>query len=101
MAGLPPGHYLMEVHRVGYGVNDVYTDYLKMGSPASLTREQVGFLAQRNEGRPVLTEGVRVGKTGEFLRSFPMRENDVYLVTLRSAHDSFRVPAIRGRARKT
>ena len=100
MAGLPPGRYLMEVHRVGYGVNDVYTDYLKMGSPASLTREQVSFLAQRNDGRPVLTERVRVGKTGLMVRSFPMRENDVYLVTLRSGHDSFRVPAIRGRARK-
>ena len=100
MAGLPPGRYSMEVHRVGYGVNDVYTDYLKLGSPASLTREQVSFLAQRNEGRPVLTEGVRVGKTGEFVSSFPMRENDVYLVTLRSAHDSFRVPAVRGRASK-
>ena len=100
MAGLPPGRYAMEVHRVGYGVNDVYTDYLKMGSPASLTREQVSFLAQRNDGRPVLTERVRVGQTGVFLRSFPMRENDVYLVTLRSVHDSFRVPTIRGRARK-
>jgi xylan 1,4-beta-xylosidase len=82
LMGLLPGSYTLNVYQVGYGVNDVYTDYFKMGSPATLTREQVRSLAERNNGRPVSTERVRVGRSGEFSRSFQIRENDVYLVTL-------------------
>lgn len=86
LKGLQAGRYAIKVYRVGYGVNDVYTDYLKMGSPQSLTREQVSLLAQRNDGRSVTTERVRIGKTGEFVRRLPMRRNDVYLVTLHPLH---------------
>ena len=82
LTGLLPGRYKLNVYRVGYGVNDVYTDYLKMGSPSTLTREQVLLLAERNNGRPVSTELVRIGRAGKFTRSFPMRANDVHLVTL-------------------
>jgi xylan 1,4-beta-xylosidase len=80
--GLPVGSYTLNVYKVGYGVNDVYTDYFKMGSPPTLTREQVRSLAERNDGRPVSTQRVRVDQSGEFSSNFPMRENDVYLVTL-------------------
>jgi len=72
----------LNVYRVGYGVNDVYTDYFKMGSPATLTREQVQALAERNNGQPVSTMRVRVNTSGALSRNVPMRENDVYLVTL-------------------
>jgi xylan 1,4-beta-xylosidase len=67
---------------VGYGANDVYTDYLKLGSPPTLSRGQVRLLAGRNDGRPVSTALVNVGASGEFTRSLPLRENDVYLLTL-------------------
>ena len=80
LKGLPAGNYTMRIYRVGYGVNDVYTDYLRMGSPMTLTREQVSELAARNDGRPVTTSRVKV--TSGFSEDFALRENDVYLVTL-------------------
>jgi xylan 1,4-beta-xylosidase len=80
--GLPSGGYEMNIYKIGYQANDVYTDYFKMGSPASLTREQVRQLAERNDGRPVTTQPVRIAGDGLFTREFPIRENDVYLVTL-------------------
>jgi xylan 1,4-beta-xylosidase len=81
-AGLPRGSYTLNVYRVGYGVNDVYTDYLKMGSPATLTREQVQALAERNNGQPVSSMRVKVNTSGVLSRNVSMRENDVYLITL-------------------
>ena len=78
----PPGSYTLNVYRVGYGVNDVYTDYFRMGSPPTLTREQVRLLAGRNDGRPASTALVEVKASGVFSRDFPLRENDVYLITL-------------------
>lgn len=82
LTGLPPGSYTLNVYRVGYGVNDVYTDYFKLGSPATLTREQVRALAARNNGDPVSTARVQITRAGAFTRDFPLRENDVYLITL-------------------
>jgi xylan 1,4-beta-xylosidase len=82
ITGLPRGSYTLSVYRVGYGVNDVYTDYLKMGSPQVLTREQVRLLAGRNDGRAVSSVRVKVGASGAFARGFQLRENDLYLVTL-------------------
>jgi xylan 1,4-beta-xylosidase len=82
ITGLPKGNYTMNVYRVGYDVNDVYTDYYKMGSPPTLTREQVRLLAQSNDGRAILTLNIQVKSTGIFSRELPLRENDVYLVML-------------------
>jgi xylan 1,4-beta-xylosidase len=80
LTGLPAGSYSMKVYRVGYGVNDVYTDYMKMGSPPALTREQAHELATRNDGRPVMTS--RLSLTSTFSHKIPLRQNDVCLVTL-------------------
>ena len=80
LKGLPAGSYMMRIYRVGYGVNDVYTDYLRMGSPMTLTREQAGQLAAHNDGRPVKNSRVKI--TNGFSQDFALRENDVYLVTL-------------------
>ena len=82
VAGLKPGSYTLSVYRTGYGMNDVYTDYLKLGSPRTLTREQVKTLAQQNDGRATLTTRVVVGARGSFSRDFPIRENDVFLIKL-------------------
>ncbi|MBV8858624.1 MAG: glycoside hydrolase [Acidobacteria bacterium] len=82
LSGLPPGSYTLSVYRVGYGVNDVYTDYLKMGSPPALTREQLRALAGRNDGTPVMIARVEVKASAPFVHDLPMRENDVYLLTL-------------------
>ena len=56
-----------------------------MGSPPTLTREQVRSLAERNDGRPVSTTRVEVKADGVFTRELPLRENDVYLLTLLTA----------------
>jgi xylan 1,4-beta-xylosidase len=80
VSGLPGGRYSLNIYRVGYDVNDVYTSYLKMGSPATLTREQAQMLAAKNDGRPLSTKVVEI--KGSFTQDLPMRENDVYLLTL-------------------
>jgi xylan 1,4-beta-xylosidase len=85
-AGLPGGTYTLKIYRIGYGINDVYTDYLKMGSPPSLTREQVKTLSERNDGRPVSTTRVELKTSGSFSRNVPLRENDAYLITLQPLH---------------
>jgi xylan 1,4-beta-xylosidase len=82
VAGLPPGTYQAKVYRVGYQVNDVYTDYLRMGAPPTLTREQVSELADRDDGHPVSTASVHINRGQAFVRQIPLRENDVYLITL-------------------
>jgi xylan 1,4-beta-xylosidase len=88
VSGVPPGKYTMRLFRVGYDVNDVYTDYFRMGSPSTLTREQVRTLADKNDGKAESTITVDVPSSGIFSRDIPLRENDVCLVLLqpRSAH---------------
>jgi xylan 1,4-beta-xylosidase len=82
LKGLPAGRYELKLYRVGYRVNDVYGDYLEMGSPATLTREQVRRLAEKNDGRPASAARVTVVAGRAFTRDLPLRENDVYLMTL-------------------
>jgi xylan 1,4-beta-xylosidase len=55
-----PGNYRLNVYRVGHNVNDVYADYLKAGSPLNLTREQVQVLAEKNDGRAVVSTPIRI-----------------------------------------
>lgn len=82
IAGLPAGDYKISIYRVGYHVNDVYGDYLQMGSPATLNREQVRALAEKSDGRPVETVNLRIRAGQTFNRDVQLRENDVYLITL-------------------
>jgi len=82
VAGLPPGAYRLNVYRVGYRVNDVYGDYLKLGSPSTLQRRQVLELAERNDGRTIDTARIRITRGRDFVRDLWLRENDVYLITL-------------------
>jgi xylan 1,4-beta-xylosidase len=82
IAGLPPGQYQTKVYRVGYQINDVFADYLKLGSPPALTREQVRELAEKNDGRPIVAGSIRLRAGQTFIRDVPLRENDIYLITL-------------------
>ncbi|MEN8255254.1 MAG: PA14 domain-containing protein [Verrucomicrobiota bacterium] len=79
---LAAGKYELNVYKVGYRVNDVYTDFLAMGSPAAPTREQVAKLAARNDGAPIETTTIRIGNFEKFTKEFDLRENDVLLVTM-------------------
>lgn len=82
VANLAPGRYRISVYRVGYRINDPYADYLDMGRPSQLTREQVARIKEHNAGKAVHTEAATVRKGERLERTFPMRDNDVYLVTM-------------------
>jgi xylan 1,4-beta-xylosidase len=81
---LPPGRYLQTVYQVGYRANDAYAIYKDMGSPAQLTRAQVANIHAGSDGKPVSQSTVTIRADGIFEHQLPLRENDVFLVTLSS-----------------
>ena len=82
ISNLPAGNYQLKVFQVGYGVNDVFTDFLKIGAPQNLKREQVQELASKNDGKPVKTLSIKIDKKGSFSKTINVRSNDVFLLTL-------------------
>jgi len=79
---LQPGTYQIELYKTGYRANDAYTTYFGMGSPSQLSKQQVAQIKRTNGDKP-LTTRVKVLANGVFETELPMRENDVYLVTLK------------------
>jgi xylan 1,4-beta-xylosidase len=79
VGGLSKGNYKLEIYKVGYKVNDVFTDYLGMNKPNQLTKEQVNTLKEKNNGSIFKTENVVVDANGKYLKDIDMNENDVYL----------------------
>ena len=79
VTGLSKGNYKLEIYKVGYKVNDVFTDYLGMNKPNQLTKEQVKTLKEKNSGEVYKTENVTVDSNGKFSKDITMNENDVYL----------------------
>ena len=82
VSNLPAGKYSLQICGVGYRRNDVYADFMDMGSPANPTREQVAQLAAKSSGAPLVSEAVEIHAGQTFTRQMEMRENDVYLVKL-------------------
>ncbi len=80
--GLQEGNYMAELYKVGYKVNDVYTDYLAMDSPNQLTKQQVNTLKKKNNGAPISTETVKIDAKGIYSSDFKLSENDVFLLNL-------------------
>lgn len=78
---LHPGRYRLAVYRIGYEQNDAYTAYLHLGAPSQLTRHQVAELQASASGAPAETRSIDIHQ-GTFRETFPMRQNDVYFVTL-------------------
>ncbi len=85
VAGLKKGRYTLSISQVGYRRNDAYTAFIGMGSPTQLTRAQVSKLNAESTGKPAEQRRVDVDQQGRFSISLPMRENDVYLLTLAAA----------------
>ena len=77
--GLTKGNYRLEIYKVGYKVNDAYADYLAMGRPGQLTREQVKLIKQKNNGAPIATEKVTIDAAGKFSKNYKINENDVVM----------------------
>ncbi len=82
LAGLEKGNYHLEIYKVGYKVNDAYTDYLAMGKPRQLTKQQVNALKEKNNGNPIATEIITIGSDGSYNKDFDINENDVVLMNL-------------------
>ena len=72
----------MKIYKIGYKVNDPYTTYLSLGKPNQLTRQQVNFIKETNDGSPVSYDVIQVNSSGSFIKEFAMRENDVFLLDL-------------------
>ena len=82
ISGLRPGRYAATFYKVGYRVNDAYATYCDLGSPSQLTRDQVAFIKDKNNGAPHDTKVVTIGDNGAFFDDYEVRENDLCLVTL-------------------
>ena len=77
VAGLQKGKYTLEIYKVGYKVNDVYTDYLGMNKPHDLSPQQVNTLKQKNNGAPIATEKITIDSKGKYSKDIKINENDV------------------------
>ena len=84
--GLKKGRYKLKISQVGYQQNDAFTAYIKMGSPAQLTKSQVSELKAQATGKPSSEKSIRVTKEGIYNLSLPLRENDVYLLEMGIDH---------------
>jgi xylan 1,4-beta-xylosidase len=82
IANLPAGSYSLKIYQTGYQANDVFTRYLEMGAPSQLTPTQVGILREASKGAPQTVETIRIDKGKPFVRTFSMRQNDVYFVKI-------------------
>jgi xylan 1,4-beta-xylosidase len=81
---LPPNTaYHLEVHRVGYHVNDAYSAYIEMGSPKELSAVQIDHLNQLTRDLPETSKVLRSGPNGTIELTVPMNSNDVVLVNLK------------------
>jgi xylan 1,4-beta-xylosidase len=79
---VPAGMYTLETYKVGYRVNDAYTDYLDMGKPKQLNKQQVEELKRHNDASPVSTEVIEVKANTAFFKELDIRENDVFLLNM-------------------
>ena len=83
LVNVAKGKYSLEIHKVGYRVNDAYATYMDLGSPSQLTKAQVAKIKLENSGAPIATSVVEVGQDGKFQQQFALRENDVCLFILK------------------
>ena len=82
LGNVPPGNYRLTIRQVGWQKNDPYSRYLAMGRPADLSREAVAELKSLSDGKPVLEKTVVVTADGSFETTLPLREDDVFFVSL-------------------
>jgi xylan 1,4-beta-xylosidase len=82
LSNIPKGMYTMKIYKVGYRVNDAYTEYVDMGRPKQLNKQQVEILKKQNNGSPIAVETITVTTGDKFTKEFELRENDVFMLTL-------------------
>jgi xylan 1,4-beta-xylosidase len=79
---LAPGRYTLTLTRIGYQQNDPYTAYLGMGSPTTLSPQQLQELQANSTGAPAATRAVTIKKSSEYHEIVPIQENSVVFLTL-------------------
>lgn len=91
VSGLEPGDYEVTVRSVGYRQNDAYTAYLEMDCSGSLSREQIKLLNAMSSDSPVSNSRITLGGVSAHTYEFwtDMRENDVFLITLKTSGRTF------------
>jgi len=83
---LKPGAvYGLNIYRTGFHANDAYTAYLEMGSPKTLTPEQIQHLNDLTQDLPETSKSQRVGSNGSLDVSVAMNSNDIVLVSLKKS----------------
>jgi xylan 1,4-beta-xylosidase len=82
LKNVAPGNYHLVIYQIGYGHNDPYSRYLDMGQPTDLSRETVAGLKKLSDGKPVSETTVAVNANGSFETMLPLRENDVFFLSL-------------------
>ncbi len=82
ISNVPEGKYTLEIFKVGYRVNDAYTEYVDMGKPQQLNRQQVDLLKKNNDGSAISTETIEIKANQPFTKELTIRENDVLLLNL-------------------
>jgi xylan 1,4-beta-xylosidase len=87
---VPNAAYRLEIHRVGYHVNDAYSSYIEMGSPKDLSAAQIAYLNELTRDLPETDKVLQSGPAGTIEVAFPMNSNDVALVTLKSSQETNR-----------
>ncbi len=80
--GLQNGSYNLEIYQIGYKMNDPHTYYVELERPNQLTKNQVEKMKQLSSGEPILSEIIKINSQGTFEKSLPMRENEVYFISL-------------------
>ncbi|WP_425476797.1 GH39 family glycosyl hydrolase [Dyella psychrodurans] len=76
---MQPGNYQVAIYRTGYDANDAYSAYLRMGSPATLSDDQLRQLQVTTADRPEL-RALAISSNGIASLPISMRSNDVVLV---------------------
>lgn len=80
---LPPNaNYHLKVYRTGYKTNDAYSAYIEMGSPKTLTNQQLSQLKRLTLDLPEGDMTVRSDSKGKLTKSIHMNSNDIVLVEL-------------------
>lgn len=82
LSHLIPGKYRLTIYRIGYHFNDPYSRYLEMGSPSDLSPGAVTKLKKLSDGEAVSQTTATVNADGQFETSVPVREDDVYFLSI-------------------
>lgn len=83
LSGLEPGTYEFDLYGTGYRMNDPYTLYYELNIKKGLTQDQEKYIKESCDGSPLIKKVVKIDESGSFSYKRELRENDVYLITLK------------------